>query len=110
MPMHARLGPPATTLENAVFPNTPTQPPKIERVIELILSSFLRSPSRVRYQGTVPKTAEKLSFHENGHRIQKNDSTIRLNSTCIICQYIGPIGPPCLRPCFISLSCDAMHN
>ena len=32
-------------------------------------SSFLRSPSKV------PKTTKKLSFHENGHGIQKNDPT-----------------------------------
>ena len=30
-------------------------------------SSFLRSPSKV------PETSKKLSFHENGHGIQKND-------------------------------------
>ena len=32
-------------------------------------SSFLRSPSKVS------KTTKKLSFHENGHGIQKNDPT-----------------------------------
>ena len=34
-------------------------------------SSFLRSPSKV------PRTTKKLSFHENGHGIQKNDPTIQ---------------------------------
>ena len=39
-------------------------------------SSFLRSPSKV------PETTKKLSFHENGHGIQKNDPTICQQFQC----------------------------